>query len=75
MNLLTSEAATCTNCRITSENGWGKKGTFQGFQGNHLSKCMKMCECLNYTLHKTHTLVFNHVAIYPHCLLKQMLIV
>lgn len=52
MNLLTSEAATCTNCRITSENGWGKKGTFQGFQGNHLSKCMKMCECLNYTLHK-----------------------
>lgn len=52
MNLLTSEAATCTNCRITSENGWVKKGTFQGFQGNHLSKCMKMYECLNYTLHK-----------------------
>lgn len=34
------------------ENGWQKKGTFQGFQGNRLSKCMKMYECLNYTLHK-----------------------
>lgn len=34
----------------TQENGW-KQNSKIAFQGDHLTKCMKMYECLNYTLH------------------------
>lgn len=55
MNFLTGDTVTCMNeqllhfCAGTPHRKMGENKT--AFQGYHLTKCMKMYECLNYTLH------------------------
>ncbi len=55
MNFFTGDTVTCMNeqllrfCAGTPHRKMGENKT--AFQGDHLTKCMKMYECLNYTLH------------------------